>query len=292
MLIDIDAVDAQRRRAWRISEPIRGGTYPGSCPRASPPGYPDHQIVDGWSKSLVHPNALFDAFPLLRLRPGMTLNAYMYLGSIDPRGFVYGMRDEDPFPEPWECMTEQQGIFTMPRRAAMDAAFRQWATQHAPEDFGELFSLPAKSGATPRPTSLHPVPPHTFEDLMDVADGDRSPSAYFSASMFAREAEEFACGRHEICWGHHMLLTADPWEDPRLADRISPRPRWDWYVSEPKHFAARVLEIDGHSRVEFFTHTLGIGESLFYHVDSYHQTGLRFDSSATIIARGPGGIMI
>lgn len=69
-----------------------------SAQRANPGKYPN-----GWSKSKMDPMKVLDAFSALHIKKGFVLRAYQYVSGGNGNGVVWGMPEDNAFPEPDEC---------------------------------------------------------------------------------------------------------------------------------------------------------------------------------------------
>jgi len=220
----------------------------------------------GWTKSSVDPMKLLEVFPCLHLKEGMVLRAYQF-------------REGDNYDVNGNAV-----VFAVPE----DLPFPE------PEECTE--SLRGFLSA--------PRPPGALDDVMEAIDGDGSPWSYLSASLLARELQEFGAIWHGCGWTTHCILSRNPLvspgrgarrrsiENPLQPDSSDPfeNPReWKWLKSRHREWRPTVGKDAGSMVVRFYTYT-GLGQyRICRHVDTYKPGSYCFKSEGTDIATGPGG---
>lgn len=70
---------------------------------------------DGWSKSPIDPAGLLQSFPLLRIRDGYVLRAYVFKDDGNSTGFVWALPADAEFPEPNECPRLESHMLKPPK---------------------------------------------------------------------------------------------------------------------------------------------------------------------------------
>ena len=218
---------------------------------------------DGWFYRGDEPMKLLRLFPRIHLKDGYILHGCRYFANGNGNGIV--------------CATKNEN--------------------------GNFNSLPMVNGG------LDPVPisPEEFEsiegtlaDFMEALQGDGTPWSYFSASILARELQEYGALWHGASWSTHTLLDAPPWEiiegqdpdsedDDECMDSFSPKEVWTWIEDEPDDWRPRVEFLNGQSRVTFYTFSALGQEQITKFVDTYSPNAYTFDSEQNEIAHGGGG---
>ncbi len=141
-----------------------------------------------------------------------------------------------------------------------------------------------------------PRPQAALDDVMGAIDGDQSPWSYLSASLLARELEEFGAMWHGCDWSTHSILSQNPLASPRrsagqhsvLDEPGDPR-EWKWLKRKPREWRPAVGRSAGAMVVRFYTYT-GLGQSrICRHVDTYKQGSYSFGTEEAKMATGPAG---
>jgi hypothetical protein len=70
---------------------------------------------NGWSKSPIDPASLLKAFPLLHIRDGYVLRAYIFKENGNSNGFVWALPAEAEFPKPDECPRLESHVLRPPK---------------------------------------------------------------------------------------------------------------------------------------------------------------------------------
>ncbi len=144
-----------------------------------------------------------------------------------------------------------------------------------------------------------PKPPHALDELMDAIDGDGTPRSYLSASIFAREAEEFGAKWHGCSWSTHTILAANPLQDePSVSENSSKlnRPHgdpdcWTWNEPNPPNWEPLFKHVGDQVTISFLSYS-GLGkEAIYRHRDSFRAGCYRFESHVEVIAHGVGGFV-
>lgn len=207
---------------------------------------PLYKSPQGWSKSVVDPNRLIDYFPALRIKTGYKLVSYQFIEDLNGNGFVWAIPCDASFPEPDQC---------------------QWLVGRS---FLKFFEVPKPLGA--------------LDDFMECIEGDDTPLAYLSASIFARETNEFGAIWHGCRWDTHEILSSE-------LKKIDPIP----YalvlkdMKRPVKLTPRVIVGRDTVKVIFYTYSGLNEEAVCRHVDTYKRGSYVFTTEETIVAKGQGG---
>ena len=201
---------------------------------------------------------LFRLFPELRLKDGYILHGCRYFANGNGHGLVCATREEN-------CNSDLLPIMN-----------------------GDLAPLPISIEAF---ESIE----GTLSDFMEAIKGDRTPWSYFSASILARELQEYGALWHGASWSTYTILDAPPWAltaskgDACREDTFSPRESWTWTQDEPDDWRPRVEFLNGRSRVTFYAFSALGGECITEFVDSYSPDAYAFESEETELAVGSAG---
>lgn len=170
---------------------------------------------------------------------------------------------------------------------------------------GVIWAMPEQA-AFPDPAELRRVEgglrdlprPQGATGIMQGIDGDGSPWSYLSASLLAREAQDFAAQQHGVGWGLHRFVGADPWagrqtpaEDP-MQGPTGKLPDWKWSGPRPADWAPRVEMAGDRVTVTFYTYTPLGYQRIFRHVDTYRPGQYDPESQDDEIGSGPPGIVV
>jgi hypothetical protein len=179
-------------------------------------------------------------------------------------------------------------------RAGSDGNGLVWAM---PE--GAPFPAPDECPPPEDESQKSPRPPLALDDVMEVIEGDGSPWSYLSASIFAREVEEFGAIWHGCSWSTHMILGSDPWEKP--ADFAGREPQegpsgklaaWTWLEKKPDDWRPSVSTESDLVTVTFYTYSGLVTQGIFRHRDTYTPGTYAGASEDKKIAEGPKGYVI
>ena len=144
-----------------------------------------------------------------------------------------------------------------------------------------------------------PKPPQALDRLMDAIDGDGTPWSYFSASLFAREAQEFGAIWHGCYWSTHAILGTDPWQcEPEAKDRRKRQPQasgkpeeWKWKQPVPKIWEPQFERTGDTISISFLTFS-GLGwETIYQTTDSFSAGSYTCKTTQAVVAKGLGGFM-
>jgi hypothetical protein len=135
-----------------------------------------------------------------------------------------------------------------------------------------------------------PVPPGALSDVMEAIDGDGSPLAYLSASLFARELREFGAQWHGCDWNTHTILGENPLTGSAPEMMTVDADQWTWIEAAPVCWLPTVVSAHPVG-VCFYTHTALDVERIVRHVDRFERNSYRFETEETDIARGRGGFI-
>lgn len=190
--------------------------------------------------------------------------------------------------------------FFYPLRISRGFVLRAYQYRNSAAGYGVVWALPVDADF-PEPTSLSPddppKPEGALEDPMEVVYGDGSPWSYLSASLLARELEDFAGFGSGLTWSTHLVLDGDPWKkNNKFAHALAglgfsnKSPDWQWVSARPRDWRPAVINDDGTTHVRFYTFT-GFGQQqINYFEDRYQSDSLVFQRSKRLIAAGPPGI--
>jgi hypothetical protein len=141
-----------------------------------------------------------------------------------------------------------------------------------------------------------PEPPVALDDVMDAVEGDGSPWAYMSASLFAREAAEFGAMWHGANWSTYTILGAAPWQtktkrkgrpDKDVLTRF--KKAWTWYGETPANWKPYFDIVNGVPQIIFLAYS-GLGrERICRFKDTFEDQTLRFSTDVTMLAEGSTG---
>ncbi len=134
-----------------------------------------------------------------------------------------------------------------------------------------------------------PRPPQALDNFMQVVTGDSSAWSYLSASILARELQEFGAMWHGCHWDTHTILGKNPWDKPQSHTIDSPIEAWKWDGPLPMVWKPEMTESDGQKVVSFLTHSGLEQEVIVCHTDVYDGDSYRMKSSEEILAVGPMG---
>lgn len=140
--------------------------------------------------------------------------------------------------------------------------------------------------------------PEGATGIMQGIEGDGSPRSYLSASLLAREAQEYAALWHGISWGAHQFVGADPWSgsqnfvatDPAQGPSGNPQD-WKWTGAPPPDWTPRVEMAADLVTVTFYTYSALGRQAIFRHVDTYRPGQYEPSSRDEEIGTGPPGIV-
>ncbi len=141
-----------------------------------------------------------------------------------------------------------------------------------------------------------PRPPHALDELMSAIEGDGTPWSYLSASLFAREANEFGAMWHGCNWSTHAILGAAPWTDVPTEDVGSGRPSragsaddWKWNEPQPVSWEPSFEQRDDSITIRFLTHTGLMPESINRWSDTFKPRTYEMAQTCDVVAEGSGG---
>lgn len=212
---------------------------------------------EGWTPLGNEPARVLAVFTSLHLGPGFALRGYRLHEGFDGNAIVYAVPADQTLPEPGLCPVNPNH-FLQP-----------------------------------------PVPPGALPDVMQAIDGDGTPWSYFSASIFARELAELGAMWHGCNWSTHSILGGNPLSDAavrRSLRRSNLVPAtwkdleaWTWIQKPPDEWLPIVRISEPDVSVTFHTYS-GLGQEIVYrHVDIYRRGSYCFTTTATPLAKGPGG---
>ena len=214
--------------------------------------------LDGWFYRGDEPMKLLRLFTELRLKDGYILHGCRYVTHGNGNGLVCATREEN-------CNSDLLPIMN-----------------------GELAPLPISIEAFESIDG-------TLSDFMEAIEGDGSPWSYFSASILARELQEYGALWHGASWSTCTILDVAPWEltaskvDASHMDSPSPRESWTWTQDEPVDWRPRVEFIHGRPRVTFYAYSALGGERISKFIDTYPPDAYTFESEEIEIADGSVG---
>jgi hypothetical protein len=136
-----------------------------------------------------------------------------------------------------------------------------------------------------------PMPPDALSNAMDAIEGDGSPLSYLSASLFARELDEFGAMWHGCSWSTHVILGKNPFAGrPASTEFEQERELWEWLEPEPDDWRPTVVLGDTVT-VRFFSFSALGQQRLIRHLDRFRPNSYRFDCDENEIAKGPAGFV-
>lgn len=143
-----------------------------------------------------------------------------------------------------------------------------------------------------------PYPLGALVNVMEVIEGDGTPWSYLSASIFAREVDEFGAMWHGNDWTTHTIIDSIESLRPQhgLSSKVFDIPstdpdEWEWIDSKPEDWRPKFYKANGQVTVEFFSYS-GLGtQSLFKHIDTYKPETHCCEIVEKVIARGPMGFV-
>jgi hypothetical protein len=146
---------------------------------------------------------------------------------------------------------------------------------------------------------LRPLQPSAaLVDVMEGVEGDGSAWSYLSASLFAREIDEFGATGYRATWGTHAILGDDPLRsgarprDPTCLDRPSSDPaHWEWWEPRPSDWEPQVSMGPDAVIVRFYTYSGLIREAIYRHEDVYLPGRYQFTRHLRALAEGPAGFV-
>lgn len=200
---------------------------------------------EGWTKSVVDPTVLFEAFTSLRLKKGFALRAYHLRTGGNGYGFVYAMPEATPFPEPQECTSDVNRSLSPPvPPGSLDDVMQ------AIEGDGSLWSYFSAS--------------------------------LFARELAEFGALWHGCdwGAHAILGGNPFL---DPWYAPhtKMSCKIE---EWDWRELVPIEWQPSVERNRGLVTVTFLTYSALGREVIVRCTDRYEPGTYCFLSEETVIS--------
>ncbi len=142
-------------------------------------------------------------------------------------------------------------------------------------------------------TKQMPYPDGAIEEVMKVIEGNGTPWSYFSASLFAREIDEFGAMWHGNNWTVHTIIDSleaiNGYGLSTKPGAIVEENEWEWVDAKPLEWEPRVHEVEGLVTVDFITYSALGHQCIYKHTDTYEQGKYSFKSVEKVIARGPVG---
>ncbi|HUT79046.1 MAG TPA: hypothetical protein VM285_15210 [Polyangia bacterium] len=215
---------------------------------------------DGWSKIAPDPMALLAGYPHLRLRSGLVLRAYQYRSGGNGNAVVWAMPADAPYPEPWECATDEWRFASPPRPAGVLDDFMEAVEADDTAEGYVSASIFARDCAE--------------LGAMWHGCGWSTHTILFSDPFTDKQARK---------WG---FVVESPWP-PEMA-----RTGWCWIGPRPRRWEPRFTRAAAGPTVTFHTFSALGQESITRHVDVCPPGGRLVSPRRTVhLAEGPGGFL-
>lgn len=144
-----------------------------------------------------------------------------------------------------------------------------------------------------------PKPPLSLDYFMEAIELDGTPWSYFSASLFAREAQEFGAIWHGCSWSTHTILGANPVEPSPTPTRRSSKKKeasddpdpWTWNEPIPSEWRPSFEQVNDQITITFFTISGLCPGGIYRHNDTFRECISRFTWNDQVVAEGHGGFV-